>query len=328
MATSEKATVSAGNTNAAEIQKIKKSRNFLLTINEKSLCHYSEIKNYFYNLKSLNYFLCTEHIGQENKHYHIFCQFKNPISISLKKLYGSHVEICYGSPQQNKKYCMAEDEKHKHLKIVAKIIDEKGELRQSGGKTIREVEEMSIEERKDLPLQYKRIINEMNEDDREEEIFLKMLDEIEKNELKGPNIIYLTGESGSGKTTMAYKIAIKRYPKNEIGRITINNNFFKLPKKEKKCYIIEEFRSSQIRAADFLQLTDKYGYSCNTKGGFRTIKPETIIICSIIRPQDLYKNEEINQQFLRRITEAYELINYELKKYDLTPDLSDDQIPL
>lgn len=324
MATSEKATVSAGNTNAAEIQKIKKSRNFLLTINEKSLCHYSEIKKYFYNLKSLNYFLCTEHIGQENKHYHIFCQFKNPISISLKKLYGSHVEICYGSPQQNKNYCMAEDEKHKNLKIVAKIIDEKGELRTSGGKTIKDLKNMSIEEREELPKQYINIVERLNEKDREEEIFLNMLREIKNKNLKGPNVIYLTGESGSGKTYKAYEIALERYPEEEIGRIHINNNFFKFDGDNKKCYIIEEFRSSQIKAADFLQFTDKYGYSCNTKGGFKLIRPETIIICSIIRPQDLYKNEEINKQFLRRITEAYEIVNRELIKYDLKED---DDLP-
>ena len=176
---------------------------------------------------------------------------------------------------------------------------------------------MSKSEREELPIQYKKIIDEMNEKENEEEIFLNMLDEIEKDELKGPNVIYLTGESGSGKTYMAYKIALKKYPKNEIGRININNNFFKIIGDNKKCYVIEEFRSSQIKAADFLQLTDKYGYSCNTKGGFKTLRPETIIICSIIRPQDLYKNEEINQQFLRRITEAYEIVNHELIKYDL-----------
>lgn len=316
---------SSGNTTQTKGQKITKSKNYLLTVNEKSLEHYSEIKNYLLNLKSLNYFLCTEHIGQENKHYHIFVQFKNSIPLSLKKLYGSHVEICFGSPQQNKNYCMAEDEKHKKLNIKAEIIDEEGELRQTGGKTIREIREMSIEDREDLPPQYKRIIDEINEEEEEEKTFINMLREIKNKSLKGPNIIYLTGETGNGKTYKAYEIALERYPEEEIGRININNNFFKMPKKNKKCYIIEEFRSSQIRAADFLQLTDKYGYSCNTKGGFRTIRPETIIICSIIRPQDLYKNEEINQQFLRRITEAYEIVNHELIKYDLKED---DDLPL
>lgn len=69
---------------------------------------------------------------------------------------------------------------------------------------------------------------------------------------------------------------------------------------------IEEFRPSQIKASDFLQLTDKYGFRCNTKGGFATLRPEKIIICSIIPPEQIYK-EEVNKQFLRRITETIDL---------------------
>ena len=47
------------------------------------------------------YYLCCEHIGQENKHYHIYVQYDNPKKLAFKKLHGCHVEKSYGSAQQN-----------------------------------------------------------------------------------------------------------------------------------------------------------------------------------------------------------------------------------
>ena len=38
-----------------------------------------------------------------------------------------------------------------------------------------------------------------------------MLDEIEKDTLMRPDIIYITGDSGSGKTYQAYKFALNMY---------------------------------------------------------------------------------------------------------------------
>lgn len=127
MATSEKATSLPGNTKAG------KARNYILTINEKSLPYYDEIKSYITNLKSNNYYLCCEHIGQENKHYHIYCQFSTPIKLSVKKLHGAHIETSFGSAQQNISYLKAEDEKHKKLNIKSITIDEFGEPKFNGG---------------------------------------------------------------------------------------------------------------------------------------------------------------------------------------------------
>ena len=146
-----------------------------------------------------------------------------------------------------------------------------------------------------------------------------MLEEIEKDDLKGPEIIYICGDSGKGKTYKAYKIALSKFDKIDIGKLTIENNFIQITKDKAKCYVIEEFRPSQIKAASFLQLTDKYGYTCNIKGSFKTIRPKCIIIASIIKPEDLYKNEEINKQFTRRITEIINL-GYEEDKNDYILD--------
>lgn len=309
MATLEMATLGAGNTKAAP-----KKKAFLLTVNEKSLEHYQEIKNYIIGLKSNTYYLCCEHIGQENKHYHIYCQFSNAVKLSIKKLFGAHVDACLGSCQQNINYVKAEDDKHKKLNITSILIDEIGEPRIKGGfHTVKDIKEM--ENLDDLPAMYYNVAEKIKSKQQEEESFLDMLTEIENDTLKGPEVYYLTGPSGRGKTYGAYKLALSKFKKNEIGKMLINNNFFKITNDKAKCFVIEEFRPSQLHASDFLQLIDKYGYNCNIKGGFISIRPECFIICSIIPPEEIYK-EEINEQFRRRLTKVYEVNeNHELTDY-------------
>ena len=172
--------------------------------------------------------------------------------------------------------------------------------------TIKEVKEMTPEQREDMGIQYLKAIEQINRKEKDENNFLNMLEEIEHDELKAPTIIYITGGTGKGKTYKAYKLALEKYDKHDIGKLTLKNEFFDVINESAKCYVIEEFRPSQIKASDFLQLTDKYGYRANVKGGFVSLRPEMIIICSIIRPEKIYK-EEVNQQFIRRITEIVDL---------------------
>ena len=311
----------SGNTNPDKSTFKLKARNFILTVNEISICYIDNIIDYLKHYKAFQYIIVCEHIGQENKHYHIFIQYNQVVNLSSEYLYGCHLEKSFGTPQQNYNYVKAIDDKHTKLGITSKLIYEDGQLKKTGNyKTIKELKNATIDELEDLPIQYHRIANELIEKKNEEEELLKVLNEIENDNLKAPEIIYLTGPSGSGKTYSSYKLALKYYSKNEIGKININNNFFKIVNENAKCYIVEEFRASQLHASEFLQFIDKYGYSCNIKGSFKFIKPEMIIICSIINPHNLYK-EEVNEQFIRRITKCYELdINHNLIEYDLNKD--------
>ncbi|ORX42955.1 hypothetical protein BCR36DRAFT_415806 [Piromyces finnis] len=88
------------------------AKNFILTLNPSALEFYADIKTYLKSLVGLKYFLVTEHIGQAQKHYHIFVQYQNSKNLSIRRLKGAHLERCYGSAQQNIRYCKAEDEKH------------------------------------------------------------------------------------------------------------------------------------------------------------------------------------------------------------------------
>lgn len=292
MATVEMATVVAGNTKTATT----KARNFLLTLNDVSV--YEFLSDNLKNYKTLSYLLSYRERAPStgHEHIHIYAHFTNAIKLSAKKVLGAHIDICRGTPQQIIAYVSKDGDK----------VEEYGTAPKQGGKTIREVKQMSIDERENLPIQYAKIVENMNRKEEDEKTFFDMLEEISQDNLQAPTIYYITGGTGKGKTFSAYKMALRDYKKEEIGKITLKNDFVDIINENAKCYVIEEFRPSQIKASDFLQLTDKYGYRCNIKGGFKTIRPKCIIICSIIPPTEIYK-EEVNKQFLRRITEIIDL---------------------
>lgn len=316
-------TTTLGNTKT----KVVRRRDFMLTVNEESINHYEDIKNYFMKRKAITYYLCVEHLNSKKKHYHILAQFDKGISLSIKKLHGCHVDVLRGTPQEAHDYIMCKDEKHIKKGITAKVIDESGQLRYRGSVlNARAVQEMSNEDLKDIDIHLYKRAKDIKDELYEEEIFEKMLNDIEKDDLKGPEIIYIHGEPGSGKTYGAYKYAIQHYDKKDIGKISINNNFFKIINNNAKCYVIEEFRPSQISATEFLQFTDKYIYTASTKGGFKTIHAECIIICCYKHPDNLYKDEN-NQQFKRRVTKWFKAENKELtevKEEDLEDNYIDD----
>ena len=280
-----------GNTKRAPI-----ARAFNVVIHE---CDkFDDYKNDLIKLKSLSYMLAYKELAPttQKEHIHVYIHFNRSYKYSQKLMsYKFHVEIARGTPKQNIAYISKDGNK----------IFEYGDPPTQGCRTIAELKELSIDE---VPPQYARIKKELDEEQRENDEFMNMLNEIEADELKAPKIYYLTGSPGKGKTYSAYKLAMKLYNKNELCDVKINNNFFKFTgNKLGKCHIIQEFRPSQLYASDFLQYIDKYGFNANIKGGFHYVRPECIIICCVIPPTDIYKNEEINEQFIRRITRTYNL---------------------
>lgn len=302
-----------------------KRRDWFLTVNESSLTYYEEIENYFLNLKSLTYYICVEHIGSENKHYHILAQFSNSIRLSLKQLHGCHVEALRGTPQEALRYIKCEDDKHIKNGITYKLINEYGEIRKHGkSMTAKEVMKASEEELKDLDFRFYNTAMKIKESENEKNTLNEMLTEIKNDKLKSPEIIYIYGDPGNGKTYGAYKIAMSKYEIGDIGRIYINNNFFKIINENAKCFVIEEFRDSQLAVSEYLQFTDKYGYSAPTKGGFKTIRPECIILCCYKCPDSIYDTiNENHKQFLRRLTTIYRC-----DKFMLYPEDVEDYLTL
>lgn len=271
-----------------------KARAYQLTLNDVSKIE--ELKQNIMTYKSLRYLM----IGAIEKapttgheHVHIYAYFKTPLKLSIKKCCGAHVEPTKGTFNDNLHYLTKDGD----------LTFEWGERPHQGLKTVKELREMNAD---DVPPQYYNIKTRIDQKKHDEDVFFQMLDEIEHDELKAPEIVYITGGTGKGKTYTAYKTALKEFEKSKIGKLTLKNEFFDVINESADCFIIEEFRPSQIKASDFLQLTDKYGFRCNVKGGFCTLRPKKIFICSIIPPEQIYK-EEINKQFMRRISKVINL---------------------
>lgn len=300
MATEATATEAPGNTTPGASWK---ARAYQFTLNE--VDYYEDFKAQLIKVKSLDYLIaCREKAPTTgHEHIHIYAHYKTPYKLPQRVLeFGAHIEKCRGTPKQNIAY----------IRKDGNVIDEIGEEPHQGIKSVRELREMNVD---DVDPHLYRIKKEIDEDKREEEGFFNMLAEIESNNLKAPAVYYLTGKPGNGKTYKAYQIALENYPKEEIGRIAINNNFFKITNEKAKCFVVEEFRPSQLHASDFLQFIDKYGFNANVKGGFKYIRPEMILICSVMRPQDIY-SYEMNEQFMRRISKIIEVEPYKPEYID------------
>lgn len=291
---------------------MRNARSFHLVLNEASLEFYEDVKEYLVNLSGFQYLLTTEHIGQDNRHYHVYVQYGQPKTLSIRRLFGAHVERSFGSATKNIQYLKCQDEKHIREGITAIIIDEIGEPRQRGGNVtigyLKEVNDIN-----EIPAVYYNIKRKIDQQEEATKKFHSMLDSLRKDSLEPVKVIYFIGKPGRGKTYNAYKYAFNLGYKNEdITKVTIHNNFFEFTGSiNDKCLIVEEFRPSQLHPSSLLQFTDKYGYSCPIKGSHKYVKPEVIIICSILHPARLYREEkeELNEQFTRRITHLFEVTN-------------------
>lgn len=304
MASLEMASHESGNTKTDS--KLKK-RDWFLTINEKSLEHYEDIKNYFKNLKSCTYVLCVEHIGQENKHYHLFAQFKNMISLSLKKLFGSHVEAIRGTPQDTIRYMKCEDDKHKKLGIKFELIDEWGELRSYGGLRVGDIKKMTSNELDELPGMYFNIASKL-QSEKNNDI---NLDDVHKD----VKVYYIWGPSGVGKSRRAIEI-VKEHGFKSVNMVKYENGFYHGVGTVKAC-IYDDFRDSHMSASEFINFIDYNKHHMNIKGGSKINEYELIIVTSVQNPNIIYKNmsDEPRKQWLRRI----EIINMnDLELNDIT----------
>lgn len=285
----------------------KSNRSFLLTLNKPEE-QYEKVKNYLYGLETLNYFISTEEIAPEtgHKHIHIYAQFTQNIRLSLKKLCGSHIDKCYGSPQQNVDYIKKVKEPEKR----GTILDEWGDIRIKGGKTIKEVKNMTKDERDDLPIQYYKIIKEINLVEENDIV----IDEIYKPDLE---VYYIWGPSEMDKTKNALKLAKKKgYEK--INMVKYHNGFW-LGIGTSKCCLYDDYRDTDMDPNEFINFIDYNIHVLNIKGGSVKNMYQLILITSVQDPQFIYEykqvKEETAKQWLRRMTVIDITNNDNLNKY-------------
>lgn len=265
----------SGNTKA-----LGKAKHFQLTLNEPE--KYEELKKYITGLKTNNYFISVKEKAPTtgHEHIHIYAQFSNTISLSIKKTCGAHIVRCNGTPQQNIDY----------FKKGGEILDEIGVCRKWGGlPTIAEAKEATNEELEQLPLNYYNIVEKIKSKKQGEKYY------------KEPNFEWHYGPTGTGKTRAAFEAGAEN--------VIYNNGFFS-DWGDARVISIEEMRG-QIPWDELLRLTDGYHnyYKVNIKGGSKYVDLDGIFITSPKRPEQCYPNkaeDDSIKQLLRRITKIVE----------------------
>lgn len=277
----------------------KSAKSFLITLNQVDL--YDKVHNYLLGLKTLNYYIATREIAPEtgHPHIHIYCQFTNSVKLSLKKLCNAHIDKCYGSPQQNIDYINKVHEPEKK----GEVFDEWGEVRLKGGSTIKDVEEMTKEERKDLPIQYYKIVKAIELEEKNDLGF----DDLDCKKIK---VWYISGESGYGKTGIAKRLIKKYMEENNLtkwNKIKREGEFWHGVSETAKVALYDDFRDSHMKPSEFINLVDYNSHTMNVKGGSVLNKYEFIVITSVQDLMSIYydycqKNaDEPSKQWLRRV---------------------------
>lgn len=270
-------------------------RNFILTINLASIEFYDEIKHYLTNLSQFQYFLCCEHVGQENRHFHIFVQYKNTKKLSVAKLHGAHIEKCFGSAKQNIDYVKANDKKHIELKVKSILIDEEGEpLFKGGNFNVGTVKEM------DSPDELPAVLYNTYKKIKRDSTIVRVRD-FRKN----VKVYWIQGDSGVGKTNKAFEIAEEFEESLNCGTDMIKyvNGFYLGTTPTARVAIYDDFRDSHMTASEFINLIDYNKHWINIKGDSILNNYNVIILTSVQKFTRIYSrmDDEPRRQWERRV---------------------------
>lgn len=258
------------------------SSSFLLTLNQPS--NFDKVKKYLLSLQNLRYAIAGKEKAPTtgHEHMHIFVQFKRSCRLTLKSLCGCHVDKCNGTPQQNKDYV----EK-------GKIIWEYGEMKSKGWLTIEQVKKSKPQERIKLPIQYYRIVKDIDM----EESKKMFVDDVRKN----IKVYYISGHSGAGKTNFAFNLI----GKEPFNLVKYENGFWMGVTSTCKIALYDDWRDDHMEPSEFINFVDYNKHIMNVKGGCVINNYNIIIITTIIRLEFIYMNkpEESRSQWERRVNE-------------------------
>lgn len=274
---------------------LKKARDWQFTFNKIEL--YPKFEKYLLGLKNINYLISCQEKAPTTGHLHIHCyaQFLKPFKPSIKLIKDCkvHVEMCYGSPEQNQAYIRKDNEPEKR----GFIIKEWGEIRLNKNKfpTIKEVKDMGVKEREELPLQYYNQIKKINEAENN----LLDIDSLQKD----ITVTYIWGPSGKGKSCLA-KLMIKELGQ-KFNMVKHIGEFWHGVSEDCEVAFYDDFREGDMTPREFINFVDYNIHNLNIKGGALKNNYKYIFITSVLDPNHIYaqaKNiDETRVQWLRRI---------------------------
>lgn len=274
-----------------------KQKAFLITLNE--VDKFDSLKTYLCHFESLSYAIATLETAPStgHKHIHIYCQFKNCIALTKANTYGAHVDKCRGSAQQNIDYIKKTKEPDKK----GEIIWEYGSPRFKGGITIKEVKEMSQDERSNLPIAFFKTVEKLN-----------MMDNIHIQTeciFKKVEVRFIWGKSGMGKTYLAQEW-FKQLGAKQFDIVRFTNGFWNGASDTCDFAFYDDFRDNDLPAVEFIMFIDYAIKNLNIKGGCIKNNYKYIVITSIQDPYNLFGKEfEEAKQWLRRM-KVFEFIGY------------------
>lgn len=235
--------------------------------------------------------MCQDTSKDGKSHFHQYLYFKNAISFnSIKKHYptahiqkemapGAYIDYIKGNANGRKTLVYEEGiAPKKHL-----------------FPTIREVREMTQEEREELPLQYFNVVSRLNAEENND----IPLDELYKPDIK---VFYVYGASGAGKSRKAFELA-KEHGYTAVNMVKFDGSFWHGVGKS-ECAIYDDFRDSHMKPSEFINFIDYNVHPLNVKGGSKRNHYKLIIFTSVQRPMEIYRgmpDDEPRKQWLRRM---------------------------
>lgn len=252
----------------------KSSSAFLLTLNQP--LKFDGVKSYLLSLRNLNYAIAGKEKAPStgHEHMHIFVQFKRSCRLAIKSLYGCHIDKCNGTPQQNREYVKK-----------GEIIWEYGKMKTKGWLSIKNVKEMCLDDRVHLPIQYYRIVKEINI----EESKKMFVDNIRKN----IKVYYISGHSGAGKTNFAFNLI----GKDPFNVVKYENGFWMGVTSTCKIALYDDWRDDHMEPSEFINFIDYNKHIMNIKNGCIINNYNIIIITTIMRMEFIYKNKKDESRF-------------------------------
>lgn len=266
-------------------------RSWCITINNFTESDWFAIKNLF---KRAAYGICGEEAGvmKLTPHLQAYVRLSSALSlVAMKKMLPrAHLIVANGTDEENKNYCSKE----------GKNIYEVGEMSKGQGNRS-DIEEVSQKIRdgeitlEDLMFEYPRLYVKYSRS------FEKMFNAVMKPRTQAPQVIWLWGAAGTGKT----RFVVDKHPEHYIK----DNSPWWDGYTQQEAILIDDF-DNKIPFRTFLRIIDRYQYPAQVKGSYIQVNSPFIYITCEFPPEHFWPpelHENTYKQVFRRLTSVQEI---------------------